>query len=125
MENDINILLVEDSLTQAIKLQHVLESKGYQISVATNGVEAIEYLRNNRPTLIISDVVMPKMGGFELCQYIKEDEALKNLPVIILTSLSEPDDVIKGLQSGLPAWPIYISMMHLLSATGRMPLLRQ
>ncbi|MDM8516729.1 response regulator [Desulfobacterales bacterium HSG16] len=100
MKNDINILLVEDSLTQAIKLQHVLESRGYQVSVAANGVEAIEYLRNHMPTLIISDVVMPKMGGFELCRYVKEDEALKNLPVIILTSLSEPDDVIKGLQSG-------------------------
>ena len=100
MENDVEILIVEDSLTQALKLQYLLEQYKYRVAVAKNGREALDYLKEHTPTLVISDIVMPEMDGYEMCRRIKEKEALKGVPVILLTSLSDPVDVIKGLQCG-------------------------
>ncbi len=100
MEKDVEILIVEDSLTQALKLQYLLEKYDYRVAVAKNGREALDYLKEHTPTLIISDIVMPEMDGYEMCRRIKEKEALKGVPVILLTSLSDPVDVIKGLQCG-------------------------
>ncbi len=98
--NEVEILIVEDSPTQAMKLQHLLKQENYSVSAAQNGLEALSFLKKHRPTLIISDVVMPEMDGFELCQKIKADENLKDIPVVLLTALTEPDDIIKGLTSG-------------------------
>ena len=100
MDKNIEILIVEDSLTQALKLQYILEQHDYSVAVANNGQEAIEYLREHTPALVISDIVMPEMDGYEMCRRIKEQEALKAIPVILLTSLSDPVDVIRGLQCG-------------------------
>ena len=91
------ILIVEDSLTQAMLLQHLLEENGYQVSRAASGKEALELLAGKRPALIISDIVMPEMDGYQLTQEIKRDDNLSTIPVILLTSLSDPEDVIRGL----------------------------
>ncbi|MBF0204569.1 MAG: response regulator, partial [Desulfamplus sp.] len=96
----VHILVVEDSVTQALKLQFTLEEEGYYVSLVSNGVKALEFIKTSRPTIIISDVIMPEMDGFELCKKIKESETFKELPVIILTSLNNPNDVIRGLESG-------------------------
>ncbi|MBF0397807.1 MAG: response regulator [Desulfobacterales bacterium] len=100
MDKKLNILIVEDSITQLLKLQYTLESAGYNVSTATNGIKALESINLKKPNIIICDVIMPEMGGFELCKKIKEDKDLKDIPIIILTSLSEPDDVINGLITG-------------------------
>jgi len=100
MNEQIKILIAEDSPTQAIQLKYILNSHGYSASVAENGVKALEMIRAEKPSLVLSDVVMPEMDGYEMCREIKNDEALKDIPVILLTSLSEPQDVIKGLESG-------------------------
>ncbi|MBU2513473.1 response regulator [bacterium] len=100
MADKIRILIVEDSQTQALQLQHTLELQGYLVSIAENGLDALRFLETDIPGLVISDVVMPEMGGFELCRRIKNNKRFKNLPVIILTSLTEPEDVIKGLAAG-------------------------
>lgn len=97
---DIQILIVEDSPTQLAQLQHVLKGQGYDVLAASNGAEAFEILQTQLPTLVISDVMMPKMTGHELCRQIRAEEKLKELPVILLTSLSDPKDAITGLQSG-------------------------
>ncbi|MDQ1238051.1 MAG: Histidine kinase [Thermodesulfobacteriota bacterium] len=94
------ILIVEDSPTQAARLQFILEEHGFKVLKARDGKEALSLLRTTRPTLVISDVVMPEMDGYELCRRIKQDETLKDLPVILLTALSDPSDIIKGLESG-------------------------
>ena len=94
------ILIVEDSPTQAIQLEYQLAQGGYEVTVAKNGENALEILQEIRPSLIISDIVMPEMDGYELCLRIKNDEVLRQIPVILLTALSEPDDVVKGLESG-------------------------
>ncbi|OGW44754.1 MAG: hypothetical protein A2Y66_08045, partial [Nitrospirae bacterium RBG_13_41_22] len=100
IDNKINILIAEDSPTQAEQLRYILETEGYQVSVARNGKEALSLLSKSRPTAVISDIVMPEMDGYQLCRQIKADERLKDIPVILVTSLSEPRDVIKGLECG-------------------------
>ena len=94
---EIHILIVEDSLTQAMQLQFLLEKNGYPVTTANNGQEGIDFAKKVEPALIISDIVMPQMDGYEMCRIIKSDENLKEIPVILLTSLSNPEDVIKAL----------------------------
>lgn len=99
-ETALQILIAEDSLTQAQRLQHILEQHGYEVIAATNGRMALEATQRKRPALIISDVIMPEMTGYELCKRVKEDETLKDIPVVLVTTLSDPHDVIRGLECG-------------------------
>lgn len=99
-ETPVHILIVEDSATQAEQLRYILEQHGYDATVARNGREALEAIQRQIPTLIISDVVMPEMDGYDLCHRIKSDENLQRIPVILLTALSDPIDVIRGLECG-------------------------
>jgi PAS domain S-box-containing protein len=94
------ILVVEDSPTQAELLKHHLAARGYKITVAGNGKEALVAARQSKTALVISDVVMPEMDGYTLCKEIKSLPVLKDVPVILLTSLSKPRDVLKGLECG-------------------------
>ncbi|MBI4641937.1 MAG: response regulator [Candidatus Tectomicrobia bacterium] len=98
--DEVEILIVEDSPTQAVQLEYILEQHDYRVSVAKNGKEALDLVHTRKPTMIISDIVMPEMDGYQLCQHIKKDENLKDIPVILLTSLSDPEDVIRGLECG-------------------------
>jgi class 3 adenylate cyclase/CheY-like chemotaxis protein len=100
MGRNIDILIVEDSPSQAVKLGDVLEQNGYGVSIAEDGEAALDYLKKHRPTIIISDIIMPNMDGYDLCRCVKSDEDLRNIPVILLTQLSYPEDVIRGLECG-------------------------
>lgn len=95
-----NILIVEDSPTQSVKLRHILEANGYGVISAGNGKEALALIPGKKISLIISDVIMPEIDGYELCRRIKEQDDCRDIPVILLTSLSDPHDVIKGLECG-------------------------
>ena len=94
----VKILIAEDSPTQAQSLKRILEQQGYQVGVAANGRLALEMARQSAPALIISDVVMPEMDGYELSRQVKADPDLGNIPVILVTTLSDPQDVIRGLE---------------------------
>ncbi|HEX2245409.1 MAG TPA: ATP-binding protein [Gammaproteobacteria bacterium] len=134
----VEILIVEDSPTQALQLKHMLDRHGYRAAIANNGREALTRLHQcvasepqgrgrqaqnaehrsvmddagqgrkpssdahlpRKPLMVISDIVMPEMDGYELCRSIKADEQLADIPVILLTSLSDPKDVFKGLECG-------------------------
>lgn len=100
MNSQIKILVVEDSPTQAEELRYILEQQQYDITVAQNGMEALAFIKKHKPKIIISDVMMPEMDGYQLCGQIKSDGNLKDIPVILLTSLSDPADVIRGLECG-------------------------
>lgn len=101
MKKTRKILIAEDSPTQALRLQMILEEHGHTILHGLNGKEALALIdENNPPDIIISDIVMPEMDGYELCKHVKKNEKTKDIPVILLTQLSNPDDVIKGLQAG-------------------------
>src|SRR3989304_6932891 len=94
------ILIVEDSLTQREQIRHLLEAPGFTGKSATNGKQALQQLRKPQPALVISDIVMPEMDGYTLCGEMKSDSSLRDIPVILLTSLASPEDIIKGLQCG-------------------------
>ena len=96
----VEILVVEDSATQAEQLRIILEEAGYAVTVARNGVAAFRILSEHTPAITVSDVNMPEINGYELCRLIKATPALKSMPVILLTSLSEPHEIIKGLECG-------------------------
>lgn len=98
MTREIEILIVEDSPTQAAHLKDVLERHNYRVAVASSGEEALASIRARKPTIVISDILMPGMDGYELCRRIKADETLRDVPVILLTALSDPLDVVRGLQ---------------------------
>jgi signal transduction histidine kinase/DNA-binding response OmpR family regulator len=122
----VKILIVEDSPTQAEELKYILEKNGYQVMAAVNGRDALEALKVGRPDVIISDIIMPEMNGFELCRYIKSNADLDSLPVILLTSLSDPADVISGLQCGADNFIVKpYDQRHLLSRIKQILLTRE
>jgi len=100
MDTGTEVLITEDSATQAVKLQYILEKNGYCVTWAKDGKEALQILMNSTPAFVISDIVMPEMDGYELCRRIKREQHLKGVPVILLTALTNPREVINGLQSG-------------------------
>jgi two-component system cell cycle response regulator len=100
MAAPVTILIVEDSPTQTKFLRLILEENNYIVESAPNGARGLECIRQKKPDLIITDIVMPEMDGFTLCKALKTDPVLKSIPVMMLTSLTDPQDVIKGLQAG-------------------------
>ncbi len=98
------ILVAEDSRTQARLLERSLEQAGYRVAVAENGEAAMAVLARQRPSLVISDILMPVMDGYELCRRIKADPAYCDIPVMLLTTLSDSTDVIRGLEAGADAF---------------------
>ncbi len=94
------ILVVEDSPTQALHLQRLFQMHEFRTRVARNGREALAALGMRLPALIVSDVVMPEMDGYELCRRIKADPKTRSIPVLLLTALCDPQDIILGLNCG-------------------------
>lgn len=99
-DSSLHILIVEDNRTQAEYLRHLLEKKGHQVTVANNGYEAIERIQEKKPDIILTDVMMPDMDGYTLCKTVKKDEKSSDIPIILVTHLYSPVDVIKGLEAG-------------------------
>jgi signal transduction histidine kinase len=95
-----DILIAEDSLTQLEQLRYVLEKNGYNVRIARDGQSALNMVHSIKPDLLISDIIMPQMDGYTLCSILKQEPAYKDLPIMLLTTLSDPQDVIKGLQCG-------------------------
>jgi two-component system sensor histidine kinase/response regulator len=98
--SDLEILLVEDSPTQLELLSKCLLDHGITVYTARDGQEAFKFVSSKIPKLIISDIEMPLMNGYDLCRKIKQNEDTKTIPVILLTNLSDPMDVIQGIECG-------------------------
>ncbi|WFN35607.1 response regulator [Methanogenium sp. S4BF] len=94
------VLIVEDSRTQAEVLRDMLKRHGYEAVISKDGKRAFELVRLRKPSLIISDVIMPVMDGYELCATLKRDLVLREIPIILLTALSDSRDVARALQAG-------------------------
>jgi signal transduction histidine kinase len=94
------VLAVEDSATQAEALRFILSSEGFDVEVAADAEQALGRLAATPFDLVLSDIVMPGMSGYDLCRRIKQDQRTQDLPVILLTTLSDPLDIIQGLESG-------------------------
>lgn len=98
--SNMNVLIVEDSPTQAILLKEALERHHLKAHIAKDGYEALQELQKSLPDIVISDIEMPRLNGYDVCKHIKSDETLKTIPVILLTNLTNSMDVIKGIECG-------------------------
>ena len=96
----ITILIVEDSPTQTEQLRHLLDQHNYLVTAAKNGREALDLIGQHKPDLVISDINMPEMNGFNLCKNLKENENTQKIPIILLTELSDTDSILEGLACG-------------------------
>lgn len=94
------ILIVDDTPTNIQVLTGILKEKGYQLSIATNGKQALQVLEKIHPDLILLDVMMPEMDGFEACRRIKQSENLRDIPIIFLTAKTETADIVSGFEIG-------------------------
>jgi two-component system sensor histidine kinase/response regulator len=95
-----HILAVEDSFTQALRLEKILERSGFKVTVKHDGKTALDYLNSHAPDMIISDIIMPEMDGYELCRRIKTRSHLEDVPFVLLTSLSDTEDIFNALSCG-------------------------
>ena len=94
------VLAVDDEPNIVRLIQVNLERHGYQVETANNGAQALAKIRENRPDLVVSDVMMPEMDGFELLKNIRMDAELAELPVIMLTAKAQDRDVMQGYSTG-------------------------
>ncbi len=95
------ILVVEDSATQALRLQAVLEQVGLQVVWAQDGPAGLEAARRTQPDLIVLDVQLPGLNGFQVCQHLKSQTDTRHIPVIMFTRHDDPEAVVLGLQTGV------------------------
>jgi class 3 adenylate cyclase/CheY-like chemotaxis protein len=94
------ILVVDDTPMNVRVLEDLLTAKGYQVETASSGPEALEKVEQWRPDMVLLDVVMPGMSGYEVCRQIRKDAAMRILPVVMVTALDPGEERIKGLEAG-------------------------
>lgn len=98
---DAKILIVEDEPQINRLIELVLQSDGfYKIKKAFDGKEALELIKSDKPNLILMDVMLPELDGFELCKIIKHDDNLNSIPIIMLTAKKMEEDILKGFENG-------------------------
>lgn len=103
LNNKFTLLIVENEVDVQIFLKSTL-SKKYNVILANNGLEALKKIKQQEPDLIVSDVMMPEMDGFELCEKVKSDSGLCDIPFVLLTALENNEDMIRGLEFGADAY---------------------
>lgn len=98
------ILIADDEPNIVISVEFLLKREGYSVSVAGDGEEALAKIRSDCPDLVVLDVMMPRKTGFEVCQEVRSDPALKQLRVLMLTAKGRDTEVAKGLALGADAY---------------------
>ena len=99
-----SVLVAEDSITSRMLLKNILEAAGYEVVTTVDGVDAFSHLKTDRVDAVVSDVDMPRMNGFSLTEAIRADERLKELPVVLVTSLASREDRERGVDAGASAY---------------------
>ena len=95
-----NILIVDDIPANLKLLDHILKDKGYKVRPVPNGILALQVAEKEKPDLVLLDVMMPDMDGFEVCRKFKENEKLRDVPIIFISALNDTNDIVKALSSG-------------------------
>jgi twitching motility two-component system response regulator PilH len=99
-----SVLVVDDSVVVREMISSELRHMGYDVKVAIDGVDALTQLENALPDLVIVDIVMPRMNGYELCRWIKSDPRTKNIPVIMCSTKDQEFDRYWGMKQGADAY---------------------
>jgi two-component system chemotaxis sensor kinase CheA len=117
-----SVLVVEDSITTRTLLKGILEAAGYNVNTAVDGVDGLTWLRRSEFDVVVSDVEMPRMNGFDLTAKIRADEKLSELPVILVTALQSREDQERGMDVGANAYIVKSSFdqSDLLEVVGRL-----
>lgn len=97
---DYKILIVDDVMSNVLLLKVLLTNEKYRIATASNGTEALAQVKAEMPDLILLDVMMPDMDGFEVAQHLKKEPETAGIPIIFLTALNSTGDIVKGFQVG-------------------------
>lgn len=100
------ILIVDDERDLVDLLKARLEAQGFEVVTAYDGQEGLEKAKEEKPDLILLDVMMPKMDGYQVCRFLKFDEAFKQIPIIMLTARGQEQDQKKGMEVGADAYVI-------------------
>jgi len=98
------VLVVEDSVTQREMITDLLKGSGLNVTIATDGVEALEHIQGHRPDLVVLDIVMPRMNGYEVCRRLKADPKTQDVPVVMCSSKGEEFDRYWGMKQGADAY---------------------
>ena len=98
------VLIADDEPNIVISLEFLMKREGHQVLVARDGVQALDLIRAERPALVLLDVMMPVLTGFEVCAAVKGDDALKATKVLMLTAKGRETDIAKGLAMGADAY---------------------
>ena len=104
LEKRLSVLVVEDSITARALLKNILESAGYQVQTAVDGLEGFTALKSKEFDIVVSDVEMPRMNGFDLTGKIRADKKLSELPVVLVTALESREDRARGIDVGANAY---------------------
>jgi len=94
------ILVVDDNTQNAELMQAYLEAMDVQVRIAVDGIDAMEKIKASPPDIILLDIMMPRMSGFEVCRRVKSDPATRDIPVVIVTALNELADIERGVDCG-------------------------
>jgi two-component system chemotaxis sensor kinase CheA len=105
-EARLSLLVVEDSVTSRTLLKNILESSGYDVVTAVDGVDALTALHTAHFDLVVSDVEMPRMDGFALTERIRQDRKLADLPVVLVTALASREHRERGVEAGANAYVV-------------------
>jgi DNA-binding response OmpR family regulator len=100
VNHDAKIMVVDDDEIVARTIERTLRAGGFQVVVVHSGVEALRAARRNPPDLMVLDILMPGLDGYEVCRQVREDPLLKDLPILFLTAKGKEEDRITGLQAG-------------------------
>lgn len=100
MNQKINILVVDDNKLSLHSVSNYLKGQGYELTQAANGEEALQLIESTTIDLILLDIMMPGMDGFEVCARLKQDPATKDIPIIFLSAKIDTDDIITGFKAG-------------------------
>lgn len=100
MTEHVNILVIDDNQENLRVVSNYLKEKGYKIALALDGESAFKILEENKIDLILLDIMMPEMDGFEVCKKLKEKPQTKDIPVIFLTAKTDTNDVVEGFNLG-------------------------
>ena len=98
------VLIADDEPNIVISLEYLMKRAGYEVVVARDGPQALDAIRRERPRLVLLDVMMPGKSGYEVCQELRADEALRGTLVLMLTAKGRDTDVDKGLGVGADAY---------------------
>lgn len=100
MSTPANILVVDDDPYILLSLEFLMKKKGYQVTVARNGTEALDCINKEKPALVILDIMMPDVDGYAICSHIKTSKELRHIKVVFLSAKTREADIKKGLELG-------------------------